>query len=150
MTDYIKKFHKITCYFNTPFVTFDQCNVNILKLIDLKIKIKAITVLCKLKILMFYTIMLKSQICYQYFKFEDNNCFMISVATGNECIPKSIMCYYEGNMMESSTELVDVEPKEIPCECEILIYSRFSIDIMSNVDVDFLYILRTYMYLYCI
>ncbi|KAL4090896.1 hypothetical protein QTP88_025654 [Uroleucon formosanum] len=33
-------------------------------------------------------------------------------------------------------ELHDVDPKEIPCGCELLIYSQFAINIESKVDVD--------------
>ncbi|XP_003246661.1 uncharacterized protein LOC100574284 isoform X1 [Acyrthosiphon pisum] len=57
-------------------------------------------------------------------------------ATGNSISSKSIMCYYKGNMMDSSTELISLDPKEIPCECEIIIYSRFSINQLSVIDVD--------------
>lgn len=61
---------------------------------------------------------------------------MISAATGNSISSTSIMCYFQGNMMDSSTELISLDPKEIPCECEIIIYSRFSINKLSVIDVD--------------
>ncbi|CAI6363098.1 unnamed protein product [Macrosiphum euphorbiae] len=59
-----------------------------------------------------------------------------SAATGNSISSTSIMCYFQGNMMDSSTELISLDPKEIPCECEIIIYSRFSINKLSVIDVD--------------
>ncbi|XP_060873488.1 uncharacterized protein LOC132947255 [Metopolophium dirhodum] len=59
-----------------------------------------------------------------------------TAATGNSVSSKSVMCYYKGNMMDSSTELINLDPKEIPCECEVIIYSRFTINKLSVIDVD--------------
>jgi len=47
------------------------------------------------------------------------------------------MCYFQGNSMDSSSGLVNLEPKNIPCECEVIIYSRFSIDQTSKINVDY-------------
>lgn len=61
---------------------------------------------------------------------------MISGSTENSSFSKSIMCFFKGNMKATDSELVDLEPKDIPCECEVIIYSRFSIDKLSVINVD--------------
>lgn len=58
------------------------------------------------------------------------------MSPGGNDFSKSIMCYYSGNMGESNTELINLEPKNIPCECEVIIYGRFSINSVSKLDVD--------------
>jgi len=46
------------------------------------------------------------------------------------------MCYIKGNLMESSTDLANLEAKNIPCECEVIMYSRFSINEESIINID--------------
>ncbi|KAL4090885.1 hypothetical protein QTP88_025644 [Uroleucon formosanum] len=75
-------------------------------------------------------------LCLLFFCLFVGSTITTTVATGNECILKSVMCYYAGDMSQLNPELQDVDPKEIPCECELLIYTRFSIDLSSNVKVN--------------
>ncbi|KAL4090889.1 hypothetical protein QTP88_025648 [Uroleucon formosanum] len=75
-------------------------------------------------------------LCLLFFCLFVGSTITTTDATGNECITKSVMCYYNGHMSKLNSEIVDLDPKDIPCECELLIYTRFSINAISKVDVD--------------
>ncbi|XP_025192688.1 uncharacterized protein LOC112592753 [Melanaphis sacchari] len=49
---------------------------------------------------------------------------------------KQVMCYFKGHMDESDITLLDLDPKKIPSECEVIIYTRFQINELSRLDVD--------------
>jgi hypothetical protein len=36
----------------------------------------------------------------------------------------------------SDPGLLKLEPKDIPCECDVIIYTRFSIDLKSRLNID--------------
>jgi len=61
---------------------------------------------------------------------------MITGGTGSSCISKSIMCRLMGNLDEFNSELVNLQPKDIPRECDMIIYSRFSVNRLSVINVD--------------
>lgn len=48
-----------------------------------------------------------------------------------------MMCDYRGGMEESSPLVPSLESSCIPNECDTIIYSRFQIDSMQQIDVDF-------------
>ncbi|XP_025194922.1 uncharacterized protein LOC112594380 [Melanaphis sacchari] len=47
-----------------------------------------------------------------------------------------VMCYFKGHMDEIDITLIDLDPKKLPSECEVIIYSRFKINELSIIDVD--------------
>ncbi|CAH1735939.1 unnamed protein product [Aphis gossypii] len=49
---------------------------------------------------------------------------------------KKVMCHIKGNMQASSPDLVNLEPKDIPPECEVIVYGRARIDENSVLKVD--------------
>jgi len=46
------------------------------------------------------------------------------------------MCHIRGYMKESSLDLINLEPKDIPPECEVIVYGRAPIDENSVIKVD--------------
>lgn len=46
------------------------------------------------------------------------------------------MCEFRGHLSLSNPILPELEPEGIPAECEVIVYSRFSIDKFSMIDVD--------------
>ncbi|XP_025192689.1 uncharacterized protein LOC112592754 [Melanaphis sacchari] len=46
------------------------------------------------------------------------------------------MCYFKGHMEEYDITLLDLDPKKLPSECEVIIYTRFQITELSRLDVD--------------
>lgn len=65
-----------------------------------------------------------------------NNTANTTGSTENSSFSKSIMCSFMGKTKATSSEFAELEPKDIPCECEVIIYSRFSIDKLSVINVD--------------
>ncbi|XP_060852996.1 uncharacterized protein LOC132930904 [Rhopalosiphum padi] len=59
-----------------------------------------------------------------------------TMSVGGTDFSKKVMCYIKGNLMESSTDLANLEAKNIPCECEVIMYSRFSINEFSIINID--------------
>lgn len=46
------------------------------------------------------------------------------------------MCFFKGDTNNCDNELIKLDPKDIPCECKLIIYGSFSIDESSVIDVD--------------
>lgn len=47
------------------------------------------------------------------------------------------MCVFEGvGYNDCDKDLIKLDPKDIPCECELIAYGSFSIDDSSVIDVD--------------
>ncbi|KAE9521531.1 hypothetical protein AGLY_018057 [Aphis glycines] len=50
---------------------------------------------------------------------------------------KTVMCVFEGvGYNDCDKDLIKLDPKDIPCECELIAYGSFSIDDSSVIDVD--------------
>ncbi|XP_025406091.1 uncharacterized protein LOC112680269 [Sipha flava] len=46
------------------------------------------------------------------------------------------MCKFKGNMDLAYPGVLKLDPKDIPCECDLIIYTRFSIDLKSRLNID--------------
>jgi len=58
------------------------------------------------------------------------------------------MCEFKGNLKEFNNNSVDLDPQSIPIECEVIIYSTFTINILSFIDVDegkYIFLLDTFI-----
>ncbi|CAH1735946.1 unnamed protein product [Aphis gossypii] len=49
---------------------------------------------------------------------------------------ESVMCEFRGNLKEFNSISANLDPKSIPIECEVIIYSTFTINASSFIDVD--------------
>lgn len=62
----------------------------------------------------------------------DNDFFYDSGSNFSE----SVMCEFRGNLKEFNSISANLDPKSIPIECEVIIYSTFTINASSFIDVD--------------
>jgi len=49
---------------------------------------------------------------------------------------KQVMYDFKGNLKNLNNRSADLEPKDIPKECDVIICSSFKINISSYIDVD--------------
>lgn len=62
--------------------------------------------------------------------------FFFNLGTGSIDFFKKVMCNLKRNLNDSSTDLVNLEPNEIPSESEVIIYSRITMKRYSTINVD--------------
>jgi len=56
---------------------------------------------------------------------------------GGPSIPKHpVMCPFNGNEAENDPGQLTLEPRNIPQECDVIIYQNFSINTESQLDID--------------
>ncbi|XP_060852032.1 uncharacterized protein LOC132930276 [Rhopalosiphum padi] len=65
-----------------------------------------------------------------------NTSDITSTGGSNSSFSTQVMCYFKGNLDQSDSTLVNLDPAKLPKECDVIIYSRFSINLYSEVDCD--------------
>ncbi|XP_060852140.1 uncharacterized protein LOC132930328 [Rhopalosiphum padi] len=65
-----------------------------------------------------------------------NTSDITSTGGSNSSISTQVMCYFKGNLDLSDSTLVNLDPAKFPKECDVIIYSRFSVNMYSEVDCD--------------
>lgn len=81
---------------------------------------------------------------------------LLTIIIGDKSFSKQIMCEYRGGFSEYNQKIPSLDFNLIPENCEIILYTRFYIDSLHYVDVDYgkifliCYITCTYITFYII
>lgn len=61
---------------------------------------------------------------------------VLNVSSDSIDYSKTVICFFKGDLNNCDKNLIKLDPKDIPSECELIMYGSFSINELSVIDVD--------------